>query len=204
MRGAVLAGGHASRFGGKPKGLEQIGGVRILDRVVEAVAAATDGEPLLIANHPEAASWHEHLDVQPDILPDRGSLGGIYTAVKTAAEPVLIVAWDMPFVPPVLLQALVKPSKSFDVFLPASEGPLKVEPLCGVYGPTCLDWIRRSIDDEDYRTTAFHHHVRVGTLPVERIRQYGDPGRLFFNVNSPSDLERAEELLSESGAAKQG
>jgi GTP:adenosylcobinamide-phosphate guanylyltransferase len=26
------------------------------------------------------------------------------------------------------------------------------------------------------------------------VLQYGDPGVLFFNVNTPSDLERAEAL----------
>jgi molybdenum cofactor guanylyltransferase len=200
MRGAILAGGHASRFGGEPKGLEKVGGVRILDRVVAALADVTDGLPLLIANHPAAATWHEKLDVQPDLLQDRGSLGGIYTAIKAASEPVLVVAWDMPFLHSDLLRALIKPSKSYDVFLPASDGPLGVEPLCGVYGPTCIGAIRESIDDEDYRTTAFHEHVRVGTLPVDQIQQFGDPATLFFNVNSPSDLKRAEELQSESRA----
>jgi molybdenum cofactor guanylyltransferase len=200
VRAAILAGGRASRFGGKPKGLEQVGGVRILDRVVEAVAAVTDGRPLLIANHPEAATWHEGLDVRPDVLLDRGSLGGIYTAIKTVAEPVLVVAWDMPFLDADLLRALIKPSKSYDLFLPASEGPLRVEPLCGVYGPTCADPIRQSIDDEDYRTTAFHHHVRVGTLPVDQVQQFGNPASLFFNVNTSSDLERAVELQNKLSA----
>ena len=40
MRGAVLAGGGATRFGGRPKGLEQVGGARILDRMVDTFLAA--------------------------------------------------------------------------------------------------------------------------------------------------------------------
>jgi molybdopterin-guanine dinucleotide biosynthesis protein A len=57
MRSAVLAGGTASRFGGRPKGLEKVGGVRILDRVVEVVTVATGASPVLVANAPEAQQW---------------------------------------------------------------------------------------------------------------------------------------------------
>jgi len=36
--------------------------------------------------------------------------------------------------------------------------------------------------------------VKVGTLPLERVRAFGDPAVLFFNVNTPEDLEQAEAL----------
>ena len=52
MNGAIVAGGLATRFGGKPKGLEPVGGVRMLDRLVDAFVTACGGLPLLIANVP--------------------------------------------------------------------------------------------------------------------------------------------------------
>lgn len=195
MRGAVLAGGHATRFAGRPKGLETVGGARILDRVVDAVTAATGAPPLLIANDQAAPGWRSDLEVHPDIIPDCGSLGGLHTALSLAADTVLVVAWDMPFVTPELLTALVQGSRSYDTYLPESVGPLGVEPLCGVYGPACAAPIRRHIDDRDYRTTSFHSDVHAGTLPLERVRDFGNPEVLFFNVNAPEDLERAHVLL---------
>jgi molybdopterin-guanine dinucleotide biosynthesis protein A len=69
-----------------------------------------------------------------------------------------------------------------------------MEPLCGVYGSACADPIRRCLDAADYRTTAFHHDVRVGTLPLEHLRAFGDPAMLFFNVNTPDDVVRAHAL----------
>jgi molybdopterin-guanine dinucleotide biosynthesis protein A len=36
--------------------------------------------------------------------------------------------------------------------------------------------------------------VRVGTLSLDRVRHCGDPERLFFNINRPEDLQRAEAL----------
>ena len=45
----------------------------------------------------------------------------------------------------------------------------------------------------------FHADVKVGTLPLERVRAYGDPDVLFFNVNTPADLERAEAVWQQRG-----
>jgi molybdopterin-guanine dinucleotide biosynthesis protein A len=193
VRAAVLAGGAASRFGGAPKGLERVGGERILDRVAAAAYTAVGAPPLLIANAADAQSWRPDLTVVPDARHGCGSIGGIYTAVTAGEGPVLVVAWDMPFVPEDLLIALVQGAAGCDVFLPESGGRRGVEPLCGVYGPACEPAIRRRLDDEDYRAIGFHEDVRVGTLPLDLVTRFGDPEHLFFNVNTAEDLVRAEE-----------
>ncbi len=194
MKAAVLAGGHASRFRNRLKGLERVGGERILDRVVQVILAATGAKPLLIANDPGATDWLPGIEIARDARPDCGSLGGIYTALRHAGEPVFVTAWDMPFLTVDLVQALCNNADGFDVFLPESDGPRNVEPFCSVYTPACISHIERSLDDEDYRATGFHEHVRTGTLPIEKVRTLGDPDVLFFNVNTIDDLEKAEEL----------
>lgn len=193
MRSAILAGGHATRFGGKPKGLEKVGGERILDRVAQAVRAATGGSPTLIANAPEAAEWLEGTDVVADAVENAGALGGLYTAVVHGEGPVLVVAWDMPFIPVELLETLIRRSEGHDLFLPESTGPQGIEPLCGVYGAACAAAIKAQLDDEDYRATGFHDRVEAATLPLEDVRAIGDPGIMFFNVNTAQDLKTAEE-----------
>ncbi len=194
MRGAVLAGGAARRYGGQPKGLLELGGRRILDRVVDAVQAATGGPPLLVANATDAPAWRPDLRTVPDLHPGAGSLGGILTAVAAEPAPVLCVAWDMPFVTADLLAALVTGSAAWDVFLPESDGRRGVEPLCAVYGPACRAPIERQLAQGEFRAIGFHAAVRVGRLALERVREFGAPETLFFNVNTPEDLERAEAL----------
>lgn len=194
MRGAVLAGGAARRYGGRPKGLLEVGGRRILDRVVEAVQAVTGAPPLLVANAADARAWRPDLRVEPDLLPGAGSLGGILTAVAAAPTPALCVAWDMPFVTAELLAALVAGSRDWDAFLPESDGRRGVEPLCAVYGPACRAPIERQIARGDLRAIGFHADVRVGRLALERVRALGEPETLFFNVNTPDDLVRGEAL----------
>ncbi len=199
MRGAVLAGGAAHRYGGRPKGLVELGGRRILDRVVDAVGAVTGSPPLLVANAPEGPGWRPDLHTVPDVRRDCGSLGGIYTAVEWGTGPVLCVAWDMPFVTAELLRALVEGSAGCDAFLPESDGRRGVEPLCAVYGPACGPAIERQLARDDLRAIGFHADVNVGTLPLERVRVFGDPDVLFFNVNTPADLERAEAVWRQRG-----
>ena len=199
MRGAVLAGGAASRYGGRPKGLLPVGGRRILDRVVDAVSQATGGPPLLVANDPDASQWRPDLRCVPDVVLGAGGLGGILTALSAGEGPVLCVAWDMPFVPAPLLRALIEASGDFDAFLPESGSPRGLEPLCGVYGPSCRGPIEDAIARGDFRAIAFHDAVRMGTLSLDQTRQFGDPVELFFNVNRPEDLERAEGLWRRRG-----
>jgi len=201
VRGAVLAGGAARRYGGRPKGLVELGGRRILDRVVDVVAAVTGNPPLLVANAPDAGRWRPDLRTIPDVRRDSGSLGGIYTAVVSGAGPVLCVAWDMPFLTADLLDTLVKDAASggWDAFLPESDGRRGVEPLCAVYGPACGPAIERQLERGDLRAIGFHADVKVGTLPLERVRVFGDPDELFFNVNTPADLERAEAAWRRRG-----
>lgn len=194
VAGAVLAGGGATRFEGRPKGLARVAGARILDRLVDVFGEALGAAPLLVANAPDAPTWRPDLRVVADVRPGMGSLGGIYTAVVEAPAPVVCVAWDMPFVTPGLVRALADGLAEWDAFLPESDGRRGVEPLCAAYGPACAAAIAASLEAGDLRAIGFHRAVRVGRLPLEAVRRLGDPARLFFNVNTADDLARADAL----------
>jgi molybdopterin-guanine dinucleotide biosynthesis protein A len=100
----------------------------------------------------------------------------------------------MPFVPVELLRTLIAGARKYDAFLPESDGRRGMEPLCAVYGPACRAAIERQLETDDLRAIGFHGGLRVGTLSLARVREFGDPAELFFNVNTPDDLARAEEL----------
>jgi molybdopterin-guanine dinucleotide biosynthesis protein A len=194
VNAAILAGGGATRFGGQPKGLERVGGERILDRLVGECERAFGTAPLLVANVPNAAGWRPDLRVVADTRRGLGSLGGIYTAVIEAPAPVVCVAWDMPFVTAELLTALAAGLAEYDAFLPQSDGRRGVEPLCAAYGPACREAIAASADAGDLRAIGFHSRIKAGVLPLDDVRRLGDPARLFFNVNTADELTRAEAL----------
>jgi molybdenum cofactor guanylyltransferase len=189
--GVVLAGGAASRYGGLPKGLERVGGRRIIDRVADALRAVSD-DLLLVANDPSAAGWLPGVRHAGDVLPGEGSLGGIHAALVHASSPVLVVAWDMPFVPPALLTRLRELGQTADAAVPESGSRRGVEPLCAWYAPACVPAIERSLAAQNRRVVAFFDAVRVARLPADQVAAFGDPEWIFMNVNTPDELVRAE------------
>ncbi len=193
--GVILAGGNASRYGGAPKGLERVGGRRIIDRLYDALAPAVD-EVLLIANDPGGERWLPGVRCAPDVRPGAGSLGGIHAALVHAATPVVLVAWDMPFVPAGLLAALRSAGTTADVAVPESGSRRGVEPLCAYYDPVCVPAIERRLDADDLRVVGFFEDVRVARLDADTVRRFGDPSVIFMNVNSPDELGLAEEHAS--------
>lgn len=192
-RGVILGGGQALRLGGRPKGLLEVGGIRILDRLVAAMTEAFGEAPLLVANAPEAPRWHPGLEVVPDRVAGAGTLGGLHAALLAAAGPIVCAAWDMPFVPAALLRFLGASLAGFDAVLPASGGPRGLEPLCAGYAAGCLAPIEAAMARGDFRAVGFHGDVRVHVLDRTSIASFGDPAWLFFNVNTPDDLERANQ-----------
>jgi molybdopterin-guanine dinucleotide biosynthesis protein A len=194
LRTAILAGGGARRFGGKPKGHCTVGGVRILDRVVALVTEVTGSKPILCIGSPEQQWLGEGLDTVIDVIPEKGTLGGIFSAITHAEGPVLLVAWDMPFLTAGILENICSGYEGHDVFLPASTSRRGVEPLCGVYGPKCTAPIEDQLHSNDLRAVGFHDRVKVGILPLEDVQKFGQPDDLFFNVNSDDDLKQAEEM----------
>ena len=192
-RGVILGGGQGLRFGGEPKGLLEVGGVRILDRLVAAMTAAFGEPPLLIANAPDATRWYRGLRVVPDRVTGAGTLGGLHGGLLAAEGAMVCVAWDMPFVPAGLLRLLGTRLAGFDAVLPASAGPRGLEPLCAGYGPACLGPIEAALARRDFRAIGFHADVRVDIVDRAAIETFGDPTWLFFNVNTPDDLARANQ-----------
>jgi molybdenum cofactor guanylyltransferase len=188
VTGVVLAGGQATRFGGQPKGLELVRGIRIVDRVLAALRAATD-DLLLVANDPAAPAWLPGIRTVRDARPGKGSLGGIYSALLHTDTPVLIVAWDMPFVTAPLLVKLREADADAVVY--ESGSPRGVEPLCALYRRACIGPIERRIDAGDLRAVGFFEDVGVVRLPAPP-----DPDVTFMNVNTPSDLALAEGVAA--------
>jgi molybdopterin-guanine dinucleotide biosynthesis protein A len=202
VRGAILAGGGATRFGGRPKGLEVVGGERILDRLARVMTDALGQPPLLVANAPDAPGWRPDLRTVSDLKPGYGALGGIYTAVLSAPAPVVCVAWDMPFVSEPLLQALADGLTTYDAILPESGGRRGVEPLCAGYGPACAEAIAASLDQGDLRAIGFHGRIRVATLSLDQVEALADPELVFFNINTAEDLTRADQLWRQRASSR--
>lgn len=195
IAGAIIGGGRASRFGGGPKGLARVGGVRIIDRVAAALRPHTDSL-LIAAGSAEASSWIPGATAVPDVLRVTASVAGVHAALWASRGDVIAVAWDMPFVSARLVGALrSRLTDGIAAVVPRVAG--RAEPLCAAYSGGVISAIEGQVDGG---TLALNEILRaigpIAWLEGEDLQRLGDPDVMFFNVNSPSDLERAETIAS--------
>jgi len=190
VTGIVLAGGKSSRMGHN-KALIEFQGKRLIEATVDCLKTLFP-EVLIIANDPPLYSYLG-VKVVPDLIPDSGSLGGIYTGLSTASHPTcFFVACDMPFLNADLITLLIREAEDWDVVIPRVRGEL--QPLHAIYAKSCLPLIKESIDSGVLKITRFFQKARVKIIEESTLRAV-DPHLLgFVNVNTPPELVQAEAI----------
>lgn len=192
VTGVVLVGGGSNRMGAN-KALLPFGRERLLDRVVARVREAFP-RVILVSN--DSASYNYlGLPVIRDIYPGRGPLSGIHAALSAVATPyIFVVACDMPFVDPKLALYLARQAPGYDVVV-VRDGPY-LEPLFAVYGRGCLEPVesilRRGLRA---RVVDFFPAVRVKYIERGDLSDFAGVDKVFMNINTPRDLERALQFL---------
>ena len=188
--GVLLAGGAARRFRGMPKGLALLDGIRIADRALAALRGATDRQ-IVVANDPRAARWFPGLHTVRDAEEGLGPLSGLRTALASAeGAPVLVVAWDMPYVTTALLSALrTEGERGASAAVPLSGSPPRAEPLCAYYGAGALAVCDVLLARGERRAAAlFESLPGAVTVGADVLATLGDPGRLLLSVDTLEDL----------------
>lgn len=187
-------------MGGSPKGLEIVGKRRIIDRVATALRE-TCGELLLAANDATAASWLPGVPVVADLHPGTGGLAGVEAAM-THSGSALVLAWDMPFVPPQLLGEIARRAgdTGADVVLPESSSPYGFEPFCAFYHGRILAALSAYLTQGGGPARDFLRRVeRVHRIPLGDVAAFGDPSTMFLSVNTSQDLARARTIAANAG-----
>jgi molybdopterin-guanine dinucleotide biosynthesis protein A len=194
--GLVLAGGLARRMGGGDKALIEIGGVAILDRVLERLRPACTGI-ILNANGDPARFARYGLPVIPDSVPDfAGPLAGILAGLDWAAAHAPDIAWivstpgDCPFLPRDLVPRLrAAREKAGTPLVCARSGDWR-HPVVGLWSVALREDLRHALIEEGLRKIEVwtaRHGVAIAEWPAKPL----DP---FFNVNTPEDAAEAERL----------
>jgi len=189
----IQAGGASSRMG-EDKALKTFLGRPLIQRVVERLSPIAD-ELIVTTNRPNDYTFL-NLPLIPDLKPGRGALGGLYTAIASAKYSlVAVVACDMPFASASLFQAAssLLVDEVVDVVIAKSEEGY--EPLHAVYHrETCLPAIEAAIAADQWRVISWFPQVKVHVLTGDEIKQYDPSGLAFWNVNTPEEFSKAEEI----------
>ena len=132
----------------------------------------------------------------PDVFPDCGSLGGIYSGIKAAAgDAVLTVACDMPFLSPDVMRLVSSRAGEADVVGAAGRTASGRRSTRATRRP-CLDPIERRLRAGRLKITGFFDDVRVLAVPRGEVARLARPDVVFMNVNTPEELVRARALLA--------
>jgi molybdopterin-guanine dinucleotide biosynthesis protein A len=193
ITGVIQAGGKSTRMGGEPKALIELGGRRIVERVVAAIEHVVD-DVLVVTNTPERYAFLG-LPMVGDVFPDGGSLGGIYSGLLAAAgDAAFTVACDMPFLRADVVRLVVERAGEGDVVIPRVGDQL--ETLHASYAKRCLPHMEERLRAGRLKIVGFFDAVRVVEIPEATVRRLADPTVVFMNVNTPDELAQAREILT--------
>jgi molybdopterin-guanine dinucleotide biosynthesis protein A len=173
---------------GRDKALLPWGAATLLDHALDRLRAVSPDVRIL--SGPEPRYGERGLPVVLDALAGAGPLAGVYAGLASApGRAGVFLAVDLPFVPPALLSRLLELARDFDAVVPVTADG--AHPLCAVYGPGCLEPIRRRLAAGERKMTCFWPDVRVRQPGPAEIAAFGDPTALLRNVNAPEDYDAA-------------
>lgn len=189
---AINCGGKSSRMGTN-KAFATIGEQTIIERIIDSTKNIGQEETILITNTPNDYA-HLNLPMYSDLVPDSGSLGGIYTAIHySKTSHTIVIACDMPFVSADVLKFMMTQADNVDIVVPTVDN--YPQGLHAIYSKNCLEPIRAKIDQKRLKVIGFYEQVKVTYLDEVSLEQYNSDGLAFMNVNTPEELEKAKQIV---------
>ncbi len=196
--GLLLAGGLSRRMGGGDKGLRLLGGISLLDRVIERVRPQVEALVLNANGDPQRFARFG-LPVVADSVPDfAGPLAGVLTGLDWTAlhrpdcDYVVSVATDAPFLPKNLVARMAAGIEAVEADLACAASGGQVHPVIGLWPVRLREDLRHAMVGEGIRKVdqwTVRHCLATVVFASEPI----DP---FFNANRPEDLAAAAALLN--------
>jgi molybdopterin-guanine dinucleotide biosynthesis protein A len=201
---AILAGGRSRRMGAD-KALLAFAGIPMLERAVRT-ASEVCSRLLVLGRDRAPEAWPAALKVEwwPDAAgpgeEPQGPMPALMAALARAAQPLLLVACDMPLLTAGTLRLLLDAHRSEAAATVAtsrdSQGGEFVEPALAVYAPACIPILRKLLETErgSFQGLKRLPQVRRWPVPEERAIE-------LSNVNTPEALRRALEAYQARSAS---
>ncbi|QSW88177.1 molybdenum cofactor guanylyltransferase [Flavobacterium endoglycinae] len=175
----ILCGGKSTRMQSE-KGLVLFQDKPFIEHIIQAILPITNNIKLITAS-----KEYDYLEYEkiPDLILDKGPLGGIYTALShSETEFNLILSCDIPLISTELLQELIsKHTKEAGITVFASES--KTHPLIGIYSKEILPIVKEAIENNELRLMDL-----LAKLPHQIINIEESENSPLTNINSTDEL----------------
>ncbi|HLK12583.1 MAG TPA: molybdenum cofactor guanylyltransferase [Candidatus Binatia bacterium] len=185
VAGVMLAGGRASRMGGRDKAFAAVGGEPIAVRTVRLFRGLFP-QVMIATNRPER---FRALDVETvvDRVPGSGPLGGIHAAMLASRWPhVFVAACDMPGLEADVIRFLLRRIGRADAVVPCWERD--VEPLHAVYALRSLPVIEECLRTGRHALRDVLGCLEVDYVGEDDLSRVRGTARSLLNVNTPEEL----------------
>jgi len=175
---------------GADKAFVILDGRTMLARALELARTVSDNVHIVGS----AEKFAAFAPVVEDVFRGCGPLGGIHAALRASpAELNLMLAVDVPFVPPALLRYLLTRARGSDAIATVPRAGGGWQPLCAVYRPEFGDVAERALRDGRYRINVLFEVANVQAVDEEELARAGFAASSFRNLNTPDELEAARE-----------
>ena len=176
----VLCGGKSSRMG-EEKGLVEFRGKAFVQWILEAVLPLV-AKPVLVTKNPAYGSFQ--LEIIPDVIEDKGPVGGIYTALSHAkSDSVLVLSCDIPKITTEVVAFLLEKARQKPAKITFLSDGKNDYPLIGVYPRGCLASFKISTEKDELKLRRL-----VESLPHQKIELNPKRTISLQNINTRSDL----------------
>lgn len=195
VTGILLAGGKSRRMG-EDKRFLLVGGQRLYERSLATLQSLFHEVRIVIAQDSQPIA--SDVPALRDLVPDCGTLGGIYTGLKEAGTAhIFVVACDMPFLNAEVIRYLISLKDQADAVIARLRDGL--QPTHAVYGRGCLPVLEEMVQTRRLKVQDCigHSSITVRLVEQEELREIDPEGHSFLNVNTPADLDTVR-LLAKS------
>ena len=194
VTGVLLAGGKSRRMG-EDKRYLVVGEQTLLERGLGVLRLMFHEVLVVIAQ--DSAPLDIDARIVRDLVPDCGSLGGIYTGLTQATtQYIFAVACDMPFLNQAVITQFTHRRDTADIVM--ARLATRLHPMHALYGKGCLPAMEQMIVARQLKIQELvsHASLRVQYVTEADLLSIDPSWRSFHNVNTPEDLEAAYSLLA--------
>jgi len=193
ISGIILVGGKNSRIGVNKIQL-QLEGKTLLEIMVNKLQSFFS--EILIVIHKNQKISIENIQIIEDIIPEKGSLGGLYSGlVHSSNDYNFVCACDMPYISLKIIKFLINKIENADVVVPKING--YYEPLCAVYSKSCINSIHERIEKNQLAIKEIFSEFHSKEISEHELKTMDPEMFSFFNINTKNDYQKALELYQQ-------
>lgn len=182
----ILAGGDSQRMGSDKANL-MLGGQTLLQRVIAAMQQVFPFVIVSVRQPRPEINLPQFCDEQPD----NGPLAGVVAGLNhVTTEWAFVVACDMPFMIPAVVELLARQRGESRAVVPVVDG--QPQPLAAFYARDCLTTAQQILAGGGrHSMRALLEHLEVRYVDESQLRGADIQLRSFFDLDTPLDVVNA-------------